>query len=207
MNMSQPGLRRDEQARGRIRQCRASDFYSILAIIEEAAEAYRGAIPEDCWHEPYMPEEALRNEIARGVSFYGYEMSGELIGVMGWERVLNALLIRHAYVRRSAQGRGIGTLLLDRLRDTYRDQWLVGTWADATWAIRFYQRNGFQLLDAPVAARLLETYWAITRRQMEVSVVLACPRLTDADAAALIAASIAETHLIKPPGGPAEGKP
>jgi GNAT superfamily N-acetyltransferase len=167
---------------GLIRQCTAGDFQGILEIVQEAAEAYRGAIPEDCWHEPYMPAEELTQELRRGVSFFGCEIDGELVGVMGWERVLNALLIRHAYVRRSLQGQGIGALLLNRLRGQHRQQWLVGTWADASWAVRFYEQNGFMLLEPSIAALFLKTYWDISSRQMDVSVVLARPHLTEAEA-------------------------
>lgn len=189
MNQSVSAIDRSElwptTVAGRIRHCTPTDFDVILDIIGEASEVYRDAIPDDCWHDPYMSRDALSEEVRRGVSFVGYEIGGELVGVMGWERVLNALLIRHAYVRRSDQGRGIGALLLHHLRATDRDQWLVGTWADASWAIRFYEKNGFKLLEPSVMALFLRTYWAITPRQVEVSVVLACPHLSEAEAMAL----------------------
>jgi GNAT superfamily N-acetyltransferase len=145
----------------------------MVAIVNAAAEAYRGAIPADCWHEPYMPADALAREIAAGVAFWGYEDAGQLIGVMGIQPVQDVELIRHAYVDPVHQGRGIGGALLAHLRGLAQRRILVGTWADATWAIRFYERHGFHLVPPPQKDALLRKYWTISPRQIETSVVLA----------------------------------
>jgi GNAT superfamily N-acetyltransferase len=155
-----------------IRRCVASDFPVIESIVNEAAQAYRGAIPSDCWHEPYMTASALAAEIAACVEFWGWEDTGELIGVMGIQEVRDATLIRHAYVRTGHQGRGIGGALLDALANRATGPLLVGTWAAAEWAIRFYQRHGFQLVSTLEKDRLLAAYWTISARQVETSVVL-----------------------------------
>ncbi|HEY42145.1 MAG TPA: GNAT family N-acetyltransferase [Dehalococcoidia bacterium] len=153
-----------------LRECRPEDTAKIYQIINEAATAYEGAIPDDCYHQPYMPADELEREMAR-VIFYGWEEDGELVGVMGIEPIKNTTLIRHAYVLPQWQHRGIATRLLEHLKGlTKTPQLLVGTWADATWALDFYQRRGFRFL--PDSARLLETYWDIPRRQIETSVVL-----------------------------------
>ena len=156
-----------------IRPCRDSDRDAILAIVNAAAEAYRGVIPADRWHEPYMSREELDREIAAGVQFFGSEGEGELIGVMGAQRVREVHLIRHAYVSPAAQGGGVGTELLRGLLDSVEGTVLVGTWATATWAIRFYERNGFTLVTPKEKDRLLREYWSIPERQVETSVVLA----------------------------------
>jgi GNAT superfamily N-acetyltransferase len=153
------------------------DPASILAIINEAAAAYRGVIPADCWREPYMDAAELAHEIAAGVRFSGYEVGGELVGVMGIQAVRDVDLIRHAYVRPAWQGRGVGQALMARLRAGTQRPVLVGTWAAATWAIRFYERQGFQLVSDETKVRLLQTYWKIPARQVEVSVVLAAGKL------------------------------
>jgi GNAT superfamily N-acetyltransferase len=158
-----------------IRLCRPDERAAILAIINAAAEAYRGVIPSDCWHEPYMSARDLEREIAAGVAFWGYEADGELIGVMGIQPVRDVDLIRHAYVLPGSQGRGIGSRLLAHLRSLTSRPILIGTWADAEWAIRFYQRHGFELVPAPQKASVLKTYWTISERQVETSVVLANP--------------------------------
>lgn len=155
-----------------IRPCTPSDFGAIHAIINEAAEAYRGVIPSDCWHDPYMPASALAAEIAAGVEFSGFDDSGALIGVMGIQTVRDVFLIRHAYVRAGHQNRGIGTQLLQSLIDRATARLLVGTWAGAIWAIRFYQRHGFRLVSNSEKDCLLSTYWTIPERQKETSVVL-----------------------------------
>jgi GNAT superfamily N-acetyltransferase len=155
-----------------IRPCTAADIPMIDAIINQAAEAYRGVIPDDCWHEPYMSRAELLAEIDAGVSFSGWEESGALVGVMGLQPVRDVTLIRHAYVRPGCQGRGIGARLLDMLREHTHGRILVGTWADAVWAIRFYERHGFELVTPNDTDRLLRTYWTISPRQSEVSVVL-----------------------------------
>jgi GNAT superfamily N-acetyltransferase len=155
-----------------IRPCNSEDFASIRATINEAAEAYRGVIPSDCWHEPYMTDSALKAEIAAGVNFSGWEESGALIGVMGVQKVADVTLIRHAYVRPSHQSRGVGSNLLRTLVRQGNGPLLVGTWADAKWAIRFYERHGFRLVSAEDKDRLLRRYWRIPARQQETSVVL-----------------------------------
>jgi GNAT superfamily N-acetyltransferase len=160
----------------RIRRCRDGDRAAILAIVNTAAEAYRGVIPADRWHEPYMPAEELDGEIAAGVEFWGYEADGELLGVMGIQPLGEVDLIRHAYVAPASQRRGVGGALLEHLARARTRRTLVGTWADAGWAIRFYERHGFDLLPRERAAELLRRYWRIPERQIETSVVLAKSR-------------------------------
>jgi GNAT superfamily N-acetyltransferase len=161
--------------RGVIKPCTAADVEEIHRIVNDAAEAYRGVIPADCWHEPYMPREELDAAIAFGVRFSGYrDDDGALLGVMGIQDVADVTLIRHAYVRPGDQRRGIGAALLEALRAQAGDRTvLVGTWADAGWAIAFYERNGFRRIPAPDTERLLRTYWEVSERQAAVSVVLA----------------------------------
>ena len=156
-----------------IRPCTSADLPVIDSIINEAAEKYRGVIPADCWHEPYMSRAELEAEIAAGVRFSGWEEAGVLIGVMGVQRVKDATLIRHAYVRTSHQGRGIGGALLNALTKNVEGKLLIGTWADAAWAIHFYQGHGFQLMPPEEKNRLLGIYWNISDRQRDTSVVLA----------------------------------
>jgi N-acetylglutamate synthase-like GNAT family acetyltransferase len=155
-----------------IRRCGEADVPAMLAIINDAAQAYRGAIPADRWHEPYMPEAELRAEIAAGVVFWGAEREARLIGVMGLQDVLDVALIRHAYVATAARREGIGGALLRHLVDQSDRPLLVGTWAAATWAIRFYERHGFALTSPAQKERLLRRYWSIPDRQIETSVVL-----------------------------------
>jgi GNAT superfamily N-acetyltransferase len=155
-----------------IRPCTEADLEVVDAIINEAAQAYRGVIPDDCWHEPYMSRQSLLAEIAAGVRFSGWDEAGTLAGVMGVQTVRDATLIRHAYVRRSHQGRGIGSMLLKTLMARVDGRLLVGTWAAAEWAIRLYQRHGFRLVPAEETDALLQTYWSIPARQRAVSVVL-----------------------------------
>lgn len=156
-----------------IRRVREDEFDVLLGIINEAAEAYRGVIPADRWHEPYMSEEYLRGEIDAGVCFSGFEADGELLGVMGIQDVRDVTLIRHAYVRTSAQRSGIGGRLLRRLLADATRPVLIGTWADADWAIEFYEKNDFRATGREETERLLRTYWDIPARQVETSVVLA----------------------------------
>jgi GNAT superfamily N-acetyltransferase len=156
-----------------IRPCRESDLEAIYEIVNDAAAAYRGVIPPDCWQEPYMPADELRREIAEGVRFFGFEEAGALAGVMGLQDVRKVTLIRHAYTRMSRQGQGIGSALLSALRAQAGAPLLVGTWADAAWAIRFYQRRGFRLLTSAETNRLLRSYWHVPPRQATASVVLA----------------------------------
>ena len=155
-----------------IRACTAADLAVMHAIINEAAERYRGVIPDDCFHDPYMSRAELESEIARGVQFSGWEEAGELLGVMGVQRVKDATLIRHAYVRTSRQGRGIGGKLLQDLSGRVTGPLLIGTWAAAEWAIRFYQGHGFRLAAPAEKDGLLSTYWTISDRQRDTSVVL-----------------------------------
>jgi GNAT superfamily N-acetyltransferase len=158
-----------------VRPCRDEDHTAILAIVNAAAEAYRGVIPPDRWHEPYMSLAELRRDIAARVTFWGFEVNGELIGVMGVQPVLDADLIRHAYVLPAYQHRGIGAALIEHLRRQSTRRMLVGTWAAANWAIDFYRRHGFELVSAERKTELLKTYWSIPDRQIETSVVLTSP--------------------------------
>jgi GNAT superfamily N-acetyltransferase len=155
-----------------IRPCTKADLDAIGEIINEAAEAYRGVIPADCWHEPYMTRAHLDEEIAAGVVFRGYEDEGALVGVMGLQKSRDATLIRHAYVRSSHQGRGIGGALMSALTSESDGPLLVGTWATASWAIRFYEKHGFELATPAETDRLLRLYWTVSPRQRETSVVL-----------------------------------
>jgi GNAT superfamily N-acetyltransferase len=156
-----------------LRPCSAADTDAILEIVNDAASSYRGVIPLEFSHEPYMSREELVAEIADGVSFSGFWESGVLAGVMGIQHVSDVTLIRHAYVRPSHQRRGIGAALLAALRTEAGERTLlVGTWAGAHWAIAFYKRNGFRLQPAAETERLLSTYWDIPSRQAAASVVL-----------------------------------
>jgi GNAT superfamily N-acetyltransferase len=156
-----------------IRQCDDRDFDLIWAIVNDGARAYKRIIPEDRWTEPYMSRNHLRQEIDDGVAFWGNEQAGTLQGVMGMQRVRDVTLIRHAYVRSSGQRRGIGTALLAHLRVAVQGPILIGTWADAVWAIRFYEKNGFRLVGPERKDQLLRRYWTVPERQIETSVVLA----------------------------------
>ena len=155
-----------------IRRCTDADVSAIEAIINEAARAYRGVIPADCWHEPYMTRSDLMAEITGGVVFWGWEESGSLVGVMGLQMVRDVILIRHAYVAPTHQSRGIGGALLRTLAGQATAPLLVGTWAAAEWAIRFYKRHGFRMVSIEEKEQLLGTYWSIPFRQQENSVVL-----------------------------------
>lgn len=159
-----------------IRQCDETDFEAIYEIINDAAEAYRGVIPDDVLSDPYMSREELDREIADGVVFWGYEDDGELAGVMGIQHVEDVTLIRHSYVRSVKRNQGIGGLLLSHLRGLTQGPVLVGTWADASWAVRFYERHGFRLVSPAEKDRLLRRYWSVPERQIETSVVLADDR-------------------------------
>jgi GNAT superfamily N-acetyltransferase len=155
-----------------IRRCRDDDREAIFGIVNAAAEAYRGVIPADRWHEPYMPMEDLEEELGSGVVFWGYEEDGELLGVMGIQDVGDVDLIRHAYVVPGRQRGGVGGALIGHLMAEATRQVLVGTWAAAEWAIRFYERHGFELTTRERGAELLRTYWNIPERQIDTSVVL-----------------------------------
>jgi len=152
-----------------IRKLTAKDTNTIYEIINDAATAYKSVIPPDCYHEPYMPLEELKGEM-KTMTFYGWEENGRLVGVMALQPVRDVTLIRHAYVLTVYQRKGIGTKLLSHLkRQTRTKRLLVGTWAAATWAVDFYKKHGFRLVDKD---ELLPKYWNVPRRQVETSVVL-----------------------------------
>lgn len=155
-----------------ISKCDQKDFNNIYEIINDAASAYRGIIPADRWHEPYMPEEELKIQIADGVEFWKYQEGDEIIGVMGIQYKDDVTLIRHAYVRTTKRNKGIGARLLKHLNEIATTPVLIGTWADAGWAIAFYQKHGFRLVSAEEKNILLRKYWTIPARQVETSVVL-----------------------------------
>ncbi len=153
-----------------IRTCQPSDTQRIYFIINEAAKAYQGVIPADCYHQPYMPRDELEREIAE-MTFFGWEEKGELVGVMGFQPIKDVTLIRHAYVLPRWQRQGIASHLIDNMkRLTKTSRLLVGTWADAYWAIALYEKHCFRLM--PDKDELLKTYWKIPQRQIETSVVL-----------------------------------
>ena len=156
-----------------IRECLEDDFEAIYEIINDAAQAYRGIIPPDRWQDPYMPGEELREEISSGVAFLGYEKEGELVGVMGTQDVQDVTLIRHAYVLTAHRNQGIGGELLGQIMDGATRPVLIGTWAAAFWAIRFYERHGFTMVSPAEKERLLRKYWSLPDRQIVTSVVLA----------------------------------
>jgi N-acetylglutamate synthase-like GNAT family acetyltransferase len=156
-----------------IHQCTDSDFEAIYEIINDAAQAYKGVIPKDRWHEPYMSRIQLRREMEDGVCFWGIEEERVLFGVMGIQDKGEVCLIRHAYIQTSRRKEGMGTRLLRHLESMTEKPILIGTWADAKWAIRFYQKNGYRLLSEAEKNDLLRKYWNIPRRQVQTSVVLA----------------------------------
>jgi GNAT superfamily N-acetyltransferase len=156
-----------------IRKLSSSNFDFILKVVNDAAQAYKGVIPDDLWKEPYMSSEELKREINAGIVFYGWVEDDVLLGVMGIQSVKDVTLIRHAYVLTKYQRRGIGGKLLKYLIDLAKtSEILVGTWASATWAIRFYEKRGFKLVSSEEKNKLLRTYWNIPERQIEASVVL-----------------------------------
>jgi GNAT superfamily N-acetyltransferase len=155
-----------------IRPCTERDFDAIYSIVNDAARAYKGVIPPDCWHEPYMTTDYLRRELDAGVRFWGYEMNKDLAGVMGIQDVQDVTLIRHAYVRTRHRNAGIGGKLLSHLTTLTAKPVLIGTWAAAVWAIRFYEKHGFTLVMPEEKDRLLKKYWSISERQTETSLVL-----------------------------------
>ena len=162
-----------------IRPCTPADFNAIYAIVNDAATAYKGVIPADRWHEPYMPRAELQAAIDSGVVFWGFEMDGTLVGVMGVQPVQDVTLIRHAYVLTSYRRHGIGGQLLRFLLARIGTPTLIGTWAAADWAIRFYQKHGFKLVTPEEKDRLLPRYWGVPARQIETSVVLGDQRWFD----------------------------
>jgi N-acetylglutamate synthase-like GNAT family acetyltransferase len=149
------------------------DFPLFLEIINEAAQAYKGVIPADCWAEPYMSADEYSHEIKDGVRFWGYVSAGGIVGVMGLQNVRDVSLIRHAYVRTAERQKGIGGKLLGALRAQTDRPLLMGTWAAADWAVRFYEKHGFRLVTPEEKDVLLKKYWTISDRQVETSVVLA----------------------------------
>jgi len=162
-----------------IRHCDDDDFEIIFEIINDAARAYAGVIPADLWSEPYMSRDDLRHEISDGVVFWGWQEEGDLVGVMGTQDVQDVTLIRHSYVRTTKRNQGIGGKLLAYLCEQTSRPVLVGTWADAAWAIRFYEHRGFRLVTTEEKDRLLKRYWSVPRRQIETSVVLSDQRSHD----------------------------
>jgi len=159
-----------------IRESARADFAEMLGIINDAARAYRGVIPADRWHEPYMSAAELASEISAGVAFWVAEQEGRMLGVMGIQDKGDVALVRHAYVVTTTQRSGIGTKLLRHVESLIEKPILIGTWADASWAIDFYRRNGFSMVPGDDKDRLLMTYWSIPARQIETSVVLANSR-------------------------------
>ena len=156
-----------------VQPCQQKDFNEILEIINDAASAYKVFIPSNQWHEPYMSKEELEGQIREGVQFWCYKESDEVTGVMGIQFKSDVSLIRHAYVRSRSRNNGIGSSLLKNLVAICHTPVFVGTWGDADWAIRFYQKHGFRLLSNMETSILLEKYWVIPARQAKMSVVLA----------------------------------
>ena len=156
-----------------VRACDSQDFEAIWSIVNDGARAYRGVIPADRLRDPYMSRDELQHELDAGVTFSGYLLDGRLVGVMGLQQVEDVLLVRHAYVRTGSQKSGVGTRLLEHLRANARLPVLIGTWADAGWAIRFYEKHGFRKVGAQEKVLLLKRYWTVPDRQIETSVVLA----------------------------------
>jgi len=148
----------------------------IFEIVNDSAQAYKGVIPEDAWHEPYMSMTELESEIARGVRFYGCDLGGRILGVMGIQDVKDVTLIRHAYVRTGCRGQGIGRKLLEHMDHLAKRPILIGAWKAAAWAIAFYEKNGFVLVGEQEKNRLLRIYWTVPQRQIQESVVLANER-------------------------------
>lgn len=164
-----------EEPKSLISKSESRDFDQIHEIINDAALAYRGIIPADRWHDPYMAKEELEKQIDEGVQFWNYTENSKIIGVMGIQFKEDVTLIRHAYVRTSERKKGTGSKLLDHLRAISTTPVLIGTWADAKWAVDFYQKHGFHLLPEKEKNTLLRKYWSVPVRQMETSVVLASP--------------------------------
>jgi GNAT superfamily N-acetyltransferase len=168
-----------DEPQGQLRRCEERDFKPVWEIINDAAKAYRGVIEPDCWHEPYMTQDQLPQEVRQGVELWGYENDGRLDGVMGIQYFPDVALIRHAYVRTVCRSQGIGGRLLLFLYRMTKLPVLIGTWKAAVWAIRFYEKYGFCTVSFEEKERLLRTYWTIPERQIETSIVLADPRWFD----------------------------
>jgi N-acetylglutamate synthase-like GNAT family acetyltransferase len=156
-----------------IDKCEPGDFKIIHEIINDSSTAYKGVIPGDCWHEPYMAEQELKTQIEQGVEFWGFKENEKILGIMGIQDKTDVMLIRHAYIRTASRNKGIGGQLLAFLVELTNKPILIGTWADADWAIAFYQRHDFRLLPNDEKDKLLGKYWIISQRQAETSVVLA----------------------------------
>ena len=156
-----------------IRASRPADVDAIYAIVNDGAQAYKGVIPADCWHEPYMRMDELAREIADGIRFWVGEEDGRPLGVMGIQDKGDVALVRHAYVPTALQRKGVGSQLLRHIEKLAAKPILIGTWKDASWAISFYQRHGYTLVSEPQKESLLRKYWSIPVRQIETSVVLA----------------------------------
>jgi GNAT superfamily N-acetyltransferase len=159
-----------------IRPCGAQDLQPIFSVVNDAAKAYKGIIPADRWHEPYMALDELQREIDAGIVFWGCELGGQLVGVMGIQDRGEVDLIRHAYVQSDQRRKGIGEKLLKHLESTTTKPILIGTWDAAGWAVRFYEKNGYRMLSRPETERVLRKYWNVPERQIETSVVLAHAR-------------------------------
>jgi len=162
----------DKEIKTMIRKYTDSDFDRVHFIINDAAIAYKGHIPDDRWHEPYMSKEELKEQISEGIIFSCYIENDKIIGVMGIQEKTDVCLIRHAYVLTTARKHGIGTQLLRHLVDSCTKPVLIGTWTAAEWAIRFYEKNGFVLVSDDEKNTLLKKYWGVPSRQIETSVVL-----------------------------------
>jgi GNAT superfamily N-acetyltransferase len=155
-----------------LRACTSADIQQMFEVINDGAQAYRGVIPEDCWHEPYMPMADLQRELDAGVRFWCAEENGRIEAVMGIQDVKDVALIRHAYTRTAGQGKGVGSKLLAHLTQATHRPILIGTWAAAAWAIKFYEGRGFEVVSAAEKERLLRKYWTVSDRQIAESVVL-----------------------------------
>jgi N-acetylglutamate synthase-like GNAT family acetyltransferase len=155
-----------------IRPCTDQDFNTILEIINDGAQAYKGIVPADRWQDPYMSARHLREELEDGINFWGWEENGKLTGVMGMQDKGDVMLIRHAYVRTVLRNRGIGSQLLHYLESITGKLILIGTWATADWAVAFYEKHNYRLVSPEEKNRLLTKYWNIPERQIETSVVL-----------------------------------
>ena len=156
-----------------ISEYKKTDTSKILNIINDASLKYKGVIPDDCWHQPYMSELELIGDFSDGVRMYGYHHNNTLIGVIGIQKVKDVTLIRHAYTLTSFQGKGTGSALLEYLlKKNQNSRLLVGTWQNAAWAIRFYEKFGFILHAKEQSTLLLKKYWKIPSKQIKNSIVL-----------------------------------